>query len=460
MAEVKATENVQTTEPAQATAVKKSTSQLRQYLTDGGVKYLLVKDKEGNESQKELKDCDFLDKHCGLYFSAHWCGPCRQYTPTLAKMYKEKDLGLTIIFNSWDQNAEAFKDYYKDMPWASIPFEHKDALEKSKAFKSPAGIPALYLFDDAGKLYQTNGRSMIQSRPFPYTDPQMSEMLPMIVSGFDDEGKKEKMDVETLKNKEYFGLYFSAHWCPPCRAFTPKLSAWYEKFTKDRDDFELIFISADRDEASWKEYFETMSFKSLDLFGNDAPAGAKSFKNFLNGKCEVNGIPHLAILSKDGDVLCKNARSKVEADQDGIGKGFPWITPAVQDPDDSIEGINETPSLIVLCEEIQTDEQEKLLEYITPHAKEQAALKGDRELMHFFLKTKCDIGSRIRGLLSMPLEKKGEDDAKTQCMVILNIQRRKFYKADLPQKADDVTKFFSEFSEGVLEAFDLNMPGR
>ena len=33
---------------------------------------------------------------------------------------------------------------------------------------------------------------------------------------------------EALKDK-YVALYFSAHWCPPCRGFTPKLSEWYSK---------------------------------------------------------------------------------------------------------------------------------------------------------------------------------------------------------------------------------------
>lgn len=33
---------------------------------------------------------------------------------------------------------------------------------------------------------------------------------------------------ELLSGKKIIGLYFSAHWCPPCRQFTPVLSTVYE----------------------------------------------------------------------------------------------------------------------------------------------------------------------------------------------------------------------------------------
>ena len=36
---------------------------------------------------------------------------------------------------------------------------------------------------------------------------------------------------DKMADVEAVGIYFSAHWCPPCRGFTPKLVESYEKMT-------------------------------------------------------------------------------------------------------------------------------------------------------------------------------------------------------------------------------------
>ncbi len=56
----------------------------------------------------------------------------------------------------------------------------------------------------------------------------------------------------SLKGK-MVGIYFSAHWCPPCRAFTPNLVKFRDK---NKDEFEIVFVSSDKDEAAQKSLHE------------------------------------------------------------------------------------------------------------------------------------------------------------------------------------------------------------
>ena len=41
---------------------------------------------------------------------------------------------------------------------------------------------------------------------------------------------------------QYYAIYYSAQWCPPCHAFTPKLVDWYNRFKPAHHNFELIFV--------------------------------------------------------------------------------------------------------------------------------------------------------------------------------------------------------------------------
>jgi len=412
------------------------TGDLQQYFADGGVTHLLVKDKDGKQTETPIADCAFLKEHCALYFSAHWCGPCRRFTPQLAEKYKAGEVKLTVIFNSWDRSLDEFNSYYAEHPWAAIPYRFKEKLGNSTAFKQPNGIPSLMLFNPEGNLYQPNGRSMLFSRPFPHEDPKLEELFDKVI-----DGEGNKVPAEMLKSKKYFGLYFSASWCPPCRMFTPKLSKFVTDFKAKRQDVEFIFCSSDRDDASFKEYFKKMSFLAVDKFNTE---GAKSIIEFLSGKCDVNGIPHLAILDSDGNVVCKNARSRVDDDPEGAE--FPWVLPPVQDIAKTIEGINDLPSFIMFCESKSEEEKATLLSYLEPHATVQDGKKA-REVMHFISKNQSDIGQRVKAITGVTEDK----------LILLAIQEGKVYTQDLPEKAEDVSKMWAEYQDKLLTGEALKM---
>jgi nucleoredoxin len=95
---------------------------------------------------------------------------------------------------------------------------------------------------------------------------------------------------------KYTALYFSAQWCPPCRMFTPKLVDWYKKFKAEHPDFELVFVSGDRDEASMSKYIKDD--------GMPWPVVAYDKRqNELFQKYASQGIPYLVLVDKEGKAL-------------------------------------------------------------------------------------------------------------------------------------------------------------
>ena len=52
-------------------------------------------------------------------------------------------------------------------------------------------------------------------------------------------------------------FYFSAHWCGPCKAFTPTLRRWYQRHAAAQQ-VEVVFVSNDHDETEFNSYFASM----------------------------------------------------------------------------------------------------------------------------------------------------------------------------------------------------------
>lgn len=88
-----------------------------------------------------------------------------------------------------------------------------------------------------------------------------------------------------LNNLDAVMIYFSAHWCPPCRGFTPKFAENYNKLKEANKKFECIFASSDKDEAAFKSYFADMPWLAL-------PYSERAKKEALATKHSCNGIPH------------------------------------------------------------------------------------------------------------------------------------------------------------------------
>ncbi len=148
----------------------------------------------------------------------------------------------------------------------------------------------------------------------------------------------EEVDLNHDKYKgKIIGLYFSAHWyllhfiskfirnyflafsrCPPCRGFTPILIDFYKAHSKDKN-FEIIFISSDRDEQSFIEYYKDMPWLTLSY-------NERKKKEELGKHFQISGIPTLVLLDGDtGEIISKDARDKIQH-KDTRGESFPWKT--------------------------------------------------------------------------------------------------------------------------------------
>ena len=114
-------------------------------------------------SSKISKEEVFSTEIICLYFSAHWCGPCRKFTPNLSEFYKEinsEKKQIEIIFCSSDQDQNQFDEYFKTMPWIAIPFENeaKDEIAEELGVSS---IPTLIVFDKDGNVLDNDGRTTV-----------------------------------------------------------------------------------------------------------------------------------------------------------------------------------------------------------------------------------------------------------------------------------------------------------
>jgi len=102
---------------------------------------------------------------------------------------------------------------------------------------------------------------------------------------------------EELAPKQIYGLYFSAHWCGPCRKFTPQLVAYYNQVTHDHPEFEIIFVSADKSAEGMATYMREsgMPWPAIE-YGKLANVPALQ-------KYAGKGIPDLVIVDASGKVL-------------------------------------------------------------------------------------------------------------------------------------------------------------
>jgi nucleoredoxin len=115
----------------------------------------------------------------------------------------------------------------------------------------------------------------------------------------------KKVEISYLNGNSFIGVYSSAHWCGPCKRFTPRLVRFRDASQKTDNKFEVVFRSSDRSEEEMFGYMKGSRMKWPAI-----PYGA-SEGAFIKKVFAIGGIPDLIVMTGDGTLITMDGRRDV-----------------------------------------------------------------------------------------------------------------------------------------------------
>jgi nucleoredoxin len=232
-------------------------------------------------------------------------------------------LCTTLLLSSAANGAEGEIDKTAPRTWTSRKGDKIEAtFEKiqyglvylKKADGTEIKVRSTALCDEDQTLLKSYSGSAITQALEAKKANSQKKAAPEVVALFGERlrsASNKPIATETI-DAEVIGVYFSAHWCPPCRAFTPNLVKFYDALKKEGKPFEIVFVSSDRSEDAMYEYMKEMGMNWLALpFGDQ-------HKETLASRFNVNGIPKFVVLNSKGEVITENGRNYVTGDDTAI----------------------------------------------------------------------------------------------------------------------------------------------
>ncbi len=138
----------------------------------------------------------------------------------------------------------------------------------------------------------------------PATLSPLAAKLSTHLMALGSDGEPHGFDDAKLAGVKFFAFYYSASWCPPCRAFTPDLVSFYKDFKPAHPNFELIFVNDDQSDGDMIAYMkgDAMPWPAVWYAEiNNPDLGAKRYCG--------SGIPDLVLVDADGRVLSDSFRN-------------------------------------------------------------------------------------------------------------------------------------------------------
>jgi len=209
------------------------------------------------------------------------------------------------------------------------------------------------------------------------------------------------------------------------------LAEWYKNGLKEK--MEIIFVSSDRDQKSFDEYFAEMPWLSL-------PFDKREAKDKLSKFCEVEGIPSFAVLKPDGSILTTDGRSKVGGDPTGASLPDGWLPQPFNDVNDDPSDLNDEKCIIALGGNALMAEAVKA---VAAETFEAAGKDISAMPYRFFKGPDGGVAQQIRHLTKIDGDK----------LIFLDIDSDgAFYVCDnASSSAADVKAFIAEVTAGKIE---------
>ncbi|XP_067165814.1 nucleoredoxin [Apteryx mantelli] len=386
----------------------------------------------------------------GLYFGCSLGGPCAQLGASLAAFYgrfKGEAAAaaaggaqrLEIVFVSAEQEQQQWQEAVRAMPWLALPFADKHRKLKLWNKYRVSNIPSLIFIDaSTGKVVCRNGLLVIRDDPegleFPWGPKPFSE----VVAGPLLRNNGQSLDSNVLEGC-HVGVYFSAHWCPPCRSLTRVLVESYRKIKEAGQKFEILFVSADRSEDSFKQYFSEMPWLAV-------PYTDEARRSRLNRLYGIQGIPTLIVLDSKGDVITRQGR--VEVLNDVECREFPWHPkPVLELTDSNAVQLNEGPCLVLFVDSEDDGESEAAKQLIQPIAEKIIAkykAKEEEAPLLFFVAGEDDMTDSLRDYTNLP--------EAAPLLTILDMSARAKYVMDVEEITPEIVEaFVSDFLADKLK---------
>ncbi|XP_034827922.1 nucleoredoxin-like [Maniola hyperantus] len=274
-----------------------------------------------------LADCveDGEGAVCGIYFSfANISDTSDDFGVRLEEVYKRVYPRLKVVeVVLWAhvgtpegpvEREAGFRRSLTGKPWFAVPFHDVDTKRRlTQKYSIAVGVPTLVI---RGRAVRDALLKDPKGERFPWPAPPLDEVL----RGVELEGE-EKRKYEDLPPDAVRVFYFAAHWCPPCRSFSPSLCAALSAVRKRRAKYantQLIVVSSDRSEQSYARTLASLSSANALAI----PWSASDARLTLPTALGVAGIPALVITDANGKVLTANGRQHLAADP--LGLNFPW----------------------------------------------------------------------------------------------------------------------------------------